>query len=291
MKLPAFTYHRPDSLQEALAVLAEHEEAKVVAGGQSLLPMMALRLARPEHLVDISRLPELSSIRECDGGIAIGAAVTHATAERSPLVTTGSPMLAAALPLIGHQAIRNRGTVCGSLAHADAAAELPAVALALDATLVATSPRGERTLTPAEFFEGYLSTALEPDELLTEVRLPAWPASATTAVHELSRRHGDFALVGIAAMVTTAEDGTVASAALSFFGAASVPCRVAEAEASLVGRQPNEETIAEAAAIVSARLAPPDDIHASRAYRQHAAGVLTRRALAEATTNGKMAAA
>jgi len=290
MKLPAFTYHRPESLGEALAVLAEHEEAKVVAGGQSLLPMMALRLARPEHLVDISRLEELSFIREHADGVAIGAAVTHTTAERSALVTAKSPLLAAALPLIGHQAIRNRGTVCCSLAHADPAAELPAVALALDATLVAASPRGERTLTPTEFFEGYLSTALAPDELLIEVRTPAWPATATCAVHELSRRHGDFALVGIAAMVTLTDDGAVASAALSFFGAASVPCRVAEAEASLVGQQPTEAAIAEAAAIVSARLAPPDDIHASRAYRQHAAGVLTRRALTEATASRKAAA-
>jgi carbon-monoxide dehydrogenase medium subunit len=290
MKLPAFTYYRPDSLGEALAVLAEHEEAKVVAGGQSLLPMMALRLARPEHLVDISRLEELSSIREHRDGVAIGAAVTHTTAEGSPLVAAKSPLLAAALPLIGHQAIRNRGTVCGSLAHADPAAELPAVALALDATLVATSPRGERTLTPAEFFQGYLSTALEPDELLIEMRTPAWPATATCAVHELSRRHGDFALVGIAAMVTLTNDGAIASAALSFFGAASVPCRVAEAEASLAGQQPTEAAIAEAAAIVAARLTPPDDIHASRAYRQHAAGVLTRRALTEATSNRRAAA-
>jgi carbon-monoxide dehydrogenase medium subunit len=159
-----------------------------------------------------------------------------------------------------------------------------------DATLVASSPRSERTLTPAEFFQGYLSTALEPDELLIEMRTPAWPATATCAVHELSRRHGDFALVGIAAMVTLTNDGAIASAALSFFGAASVPCRVAEAEASLAGQQPTEAAIAEAAAIVAARLTPPDDIHASRAYRQHAAGVLTRRALTEATSNRRAAA-
>src|SRR6478736_489442 len=209
MKLPRFTYHRPESLEEALALLAEHDDVKVLAGGQSLIPLMALRLGAPEHLVDIARLPELADIRDDDGALAVGAGVTHAQAERSEQVEAAAPLLARALPQIGHQAIRNRGTVCGSLAHADPAAELPAVALALDATLAVTSPRGERTLTPAEFFQGYLSTALEPDELLTEVRLPAWPATATCAVLELSRRHGDFALVGIAAMVTLADDGTI----------------------------------------------------------------------------------
>src|SRR6266550_689978 len=277
MKLPRFTYHRPESLEEVLALLAEHDDVKVLAGGQSLIPLMALRLGAPDHLVDIARLPELADVRNDDGALAVGAGVTHAQAERSEQVEAAAPLLARALPQIGHQAIRSRGTVCGSLAHADPAAELPAVAVASGASVVVRSVRGERVIPAAEFFQGYLSTALEPDELIVEVRFPAFPETAGAAVVELSRRHGDFALVGVAATVDVA-DGTIAACSLVFFGAGAVPRRVEEAEAALVGAPPVAGRVDEAAAIVSAQLDPPDDIHGSRAYRKHVAGVLTRRA-------------
>jgi carbon-monoxide dehydrogenase medium subunit len=284
MKLPSFTYHRPDSLEEALALLAEHEDVKILAGGQSLIPLMALRLARPCHLVDIARLPELADIRNDDGALAVGAGVTYARAEGSGQVETAATLLARALPQIGHHAIRNRGTVCGSLAHADPAAELPAVAVASGASVLARSVRGERVVPAAEFFQGYLSTALEPDELVVEVRFPAFPETAGAAVVELSRRHGDFALIGVAATVDVGGGGTIAACSLVFFGADAVPRRVEDAEAALVGAPPLAERFDEAAAIVSAQLDPPNDVHGSRAYRKHVAGVLTRRALTEATT-------
>src|SRR5882724_11314514 len=179
MKLPRFTYHRPESLEEALALLAEHEDVKVLAGGQSLIPLMALRLgAAPGHLVDIARLPELADVRDDDGALAVGAGVTYARAERSEQVEAAAPLLARALPQIGHQAIRSRGTVCGSLAHADPAAELPAVALAVGAEMIVQGPAGQRTMGAGDFFEGYLSSALGEDELLVGVRFPAWAPRA-----------------------------------------------------------------------------------------------------------------
>ncbi len=286
MKMPAFAYHRPDTLDEALALLAEHgPDAKVLAGGQSLLPLMALRLSQPEHVVDIGRLSELSGIREHDGGVAIGALVRHAEAEESELVATAAPLVAEAMPYIGHRPIRSRGTVCGSLAHADPAAELPAVALALGATFVAKSADGER-ITPAdEFFVSYLTSALADDELLTEVRFPAWPATAGGSVQELSRRHGDYALVGVAVAIDTAGDppGAISGAALAFFGAGPTPVRVTEAEAALVGAEPGADVFARAASLVSEHLDPPADNHASAAYRRHIAGVLTARGLDAAT--------
>ncbi len=284
MKMPAFAYHRPETLDEALALLAEHgPDAKVLAGGQSLLPLMALRLSQPGHLVDIGRLDELSGIRDHDGGVAIGALVRHVEAEESELVATAAPLVAEAMPHIGHRPIRSRGTVCGSLAHADPAAELPAVALALDATFVARSAAGERAIAAAEFFVSYLTSALADDELLTDVRFPAWPATAGGSVQELSRRHGDYALVGLAVALDVAgeggEPGTISRAALAFFGAGPTPVRIAEAEAALVGARPGDGPFDEAARLVSRHLDPPADNHASAAYRRHVAGVLARRGL------------
>jgi aerobic carbon-monoxide dehydrogenase medium subunit len=290
MKLPRFTYHRPDSLDEAVALLAEHDDAKVLAGGQSLIPLMAMRLGQPGHLVDIGRLTELDGIRDIDGELAIGAGVTHAAAERSVPVQTSAAAVAHALPHIGHAAIRSRGTVCGSIAHADPAAELPAVALAAGAVVVARSVRGERQIAAADFFDGYLSTALEPDELVVEVRFPSSTANAGAAVHEISRRHGDFALIGAVAIVHLDPAGAVSSCALAYFGADAVPRRVEEAEAVLVGGAPTADGFAEAAEIAANQLEPPDDIHASRAYRKHIAGVLTRRALADAVDRARVSA-
>lgn len=282
MKNPPFTYHRPESLADALALLAEHgDDAKVLAGGQSLLPVMALRLGRPDHIVDIGRITELTLLGAGTEQIEIGALVTHAEVERSEAIGRHAPLIAAAAPFIGHRAIRTRGTTVGSIAHADPAAEMPAVCLALGATMVVASADGTREIAAADFFEGYLTTALAPTEILTHVRFPGWPDAAGAAVVEISRRHGDYALVGLACTIEMS-GGVISDAALSFFGADSTPVRVADAEAALVGQTPGEAAFAAAAEIVSAQLEPPSDVHGTRNYRKHIAGVLTRRGLAEA---------
>ena len=285
MKNPPFTYHRPESLDEALALLAEYgDEAKILAGGQSLLPVMALRLGRPEHLVDINRLPGLDTIAVSDAGVAIGALVRHVAAERSVELQTGAPLIHAAMPHVGHRAIRSQGTVCGSIAHADPAAEMPAVCLAAGATMVATSAEGTREIAAADFGEGYLTTALRPTEILTEVRFPAWSPTASGTVVEVGRRHGDYALVGLACMVD-APGGTIQSAALSFFGVDNTPVRIAEAEDFLVGKSIDDaDAFAAAGDRVTATIEPAADVHATTNYRKHLAGVLTRRGLAEAAS-------
>lgn len=285
MKPAPFTYHRPASVDEALALLAEHgDEAKILAGGQSLLPVMGLRLAAPAHLVDIGRLPGLDGIDTGPDGTRIGALVTHGTAERSDELARHCPLIHQAMPHIGHRAIRTRGTVVGSIAHADPAAEMPAVCLALGATMhLVSDERGERTVAAGDFFEGYLTTALEPDELFTAVSFPVSAPGTGTALFELSRRHGDYALAGLACSIT-APAGTVEAVALSFLGVASTPVRVTEAEEALIGRVPDNDAFADAATIVNRILEPTADVHATTAYRKHLAGVLTRRGLAQATS-------
>jgi len=280
VKPPPFDYHAPDTVDEALAVLAEHgNEAKVLAGGQSLIPLLALRLARPAVLVDVGRLAELQHVR-ANGSLTIGAAVTQRQAERAPDVRSAAPLLAACLPLVGHEPIRTRGTIGGSLAHGDPAAELPAVARALDPTFVARTARGERTIEAADFFLGFLTTALADDELLIEVRVP--PLDGGWACEEVARRHGDFALAGAFAVVRVDERGRVADARLAFAGVADTPVRAESAEVALVGQPAVEETWKAAASAAAGDLAPPSDAHASSAYRRHVAGVLAARALAAA---------
>ena len=285
VKNPPFNYHRPASVDEALALLAEHgDEAKILAGGQSLLPIMALRLGRPEHVIDIGAIDELKAISVGDGdGITIGAMVRHAEAEKSAEVSEHTPLVAAALPYVGHRAIRNRGTVVGSIAHADGAAEMPAVCLAIGATMHVASSTGSRQVAAADFFQGFFTTSIKANELLTAVHFPAQRATAGSTVVEISRRHGDYAMCGLACIID-APGATIKSAALSFFGVASTAVRVAEAEAALIGQTPNDEAFGAAAAIVSNVLTPDDDIHATAAYRRHIAGVLTRRGLAQATS-------
>jgi CO/xanthine dehydrogenase FAD-binding subunit len=281
VKPPPFEYHAPESLAEALDLLAQlGDDAKVLAGGQSLLPLLNLRLARPAHLVDINAVQELSQLGTWDGGLRIGALVRQRAAERSNLVRERAPLLAEALPLIGHPQIRNRGTVGGSLAHADPASELPAAALALDAQLVARSARGERVIEPAAFFKSFLTTALEPDELLVETRWPGVPAGTGSAYLEVSRRHGDFAMVGVACTVRLDAAGSIADARLAYTGAAPVPVRAQQAERELQGQPPTEATFATAAERAADSLDPESDVHAPAAYRRHVAKVLTRRALA-----------
>jgi len=285
VKNPPFNYHRPATLDEALGLLAEHgDEAKVLAGGQSLLPVMALRLGRPEHVIDIGAIDALKQLSVLeDGGVSVGAMVRHAEAEKSPDVAQHAPLVTSALPHVGHRAIRNRGTVVGSIAHADAAAEMPAVCLALGATMQIASNNATRKVTADHFFQGHFSTTIEPHELLTEVQFPAWSSTAGGTVIEVSRRHGDYAMCGLACVID-APEGVISSAALSFFSVSSRPVRVTEAEAALVGQRAGPEVFAEAASIVSNTLSPDGDIHATAAYRRHLAGVLTRRGLAEAAT-------
>lgn len=282
MKNPPFHYHRPASLEEALALLAEHgDEGKVLAGGQSLLPVMALRLGPPAHVIDIGTLDELKRIDVGESGITIGAMVRHAEAERSPEVARHTPLVAAALPHVGHRAIRNRGTVVGSIAHADSAAEMPAVCLASSATMHLASAEGTRDVVAPDFFQGFFTTEIKPNELLTGVSFPAWGPTTSGTVVEVSRRHGDYAMCGLACALDVA-DNTVNGAALAFFSVASTPVRVPEAENVLLGKPPTEENFEAAAAIVKETLNPEGDIHATGAYRRHLAGVLTRNGLAEA---------
>ena len=293
MKPPPFEYHAPESLPQALDLLARlGDEAKVLAGGQSLMPLLNLRLARPANLIDINLVErELGSLDPWDGGLRLGGLVRQRAAERSDLVRQRNPLLAEALPLVGHPQIRNRGTIGGSLAHADPASELPAVMALLDAELVAQSSRGQRTLRADEFFVSYFTTQLEPDEILAEVRLPAWPAGAGWAFLEVSRRHGDFAMVGVASLVRLAPDGSIGEARLAYTGVGATPVRAREAERGLVGQPATEDTFAAAAERAVQALDPQADVHATAAYRRHVAGVLTRRALAKAVQRAQGGAA
>jgi CO/xanthine dehydrogenase FAD-binding subunit len=283
VKPPVFDYLAPDSLDEALKILsALGDRAKVLAGGQSLVALLNFRLVRPEHLVDLNGVSELAGIREDDGHVVIGAMTRQRAAEHSALLRQRVPLVSEAMPQIGHVQIRNRGTIGGSLAHADPAGELPAVVAALGGELVARSTRGRRVLTPEQFFVGYLTTALEPDELLVEVRLPATPPRTGSAFVEVSRRHGDFALVGVAATVTVDDGGVCMGAAIALTGVGPAPVLAGEAARMLVGARPTPKAMEEAGARVAAAIEPDSDLHASSDFRKHLAGVLTRRALAQA---------
>jgi carbon-monoxide dehydrogenase medium subunit len=287
VKSAPFAYVRPDTVEEVLDLLAEHgESAKVLAGGQSLLPLMALRLGRPEVVVDIGRVDELRLLESGPDGTRIGALVRHAEAEFSDDLARYAPLVHQAMPHVGHRAIRNRGTVVGSIAHADASAEMPAVCLATGATMVARSHDGEREIDAGEFFEGYLTNSLTDTELLTEVRFPARRPGEGSAVVEVARRHGDYALAGLACRVLVA-DGLVTEAALAFFGIDAVPVRVPDAEAVLVGSAASGEAAAEAAAIVREQLRPTADVHGSANYRRHLAGVLTTDGIAGAIDHAR----
>ena len=289
MKPPAFEYVAVASTEEAVAQLAAHgDDARILAGGQSLMPILNMRLATPGRLVDLNRVGALSYIVERRGGVAIGAMTRQRTAERSELVATAVPLLAEALPWVGHTAIRNRGTIGGSLAHADPAAELPAVAVCLDARFTVRGEAGERTLAAREFFRGYLTTALAPTELLAEVWFPSALPGTGAAWIEFARRHGDYALVGVAAVVTL-EGSTVRRASLAVTGVDGVPVRAVDAERLLIGAPLSAESMAAAAESVRRPLEPQDDIHATAAYRRHLAGILTVRALTRAGDRARLA--
>lgn len=281
MKPAAFEYHAPRSLEEALALLAEHgSDAKPLAGGQSLIPAMNFRLAAPARLVDLNALDELSHVRSDNHGLCIGSMTRHRTLERSDTVARQAPLLAAAMPHVAHAAIRTRGTIGGSLAHADPAAELPAVMVALDAILTLQRLGLSRTVAAGDFFTGLFATALEPGELITSIALPPKPARTGFAFQEISRRHGDFALAGAAVAVTLDDRGRCAHARVALLSVGDRPVLSAEVARVLVGERPSAEAI-RAAADAAARqeLDPPGDIHASSAYRRHLAQVLIRRCL------------
>jgi carbon-monoxide dehydrogenase medium subunit len=285
MKPAPFDYHRPDTLDEALALLAElGSDAKPLAGGQSLVPAMNFRLARPGVVVDLNRLDALAYIDEAPGGeLRIGAMTRQRAAERSRAVANRTPLLCEAMPWVAHPQIRNRGTVGGSLAHADPAAELPAVMVALDAHCVLQSRRGSRTVPAQEFFTGLLSTALTPDELLTEIRIAPRPAGTGAAFTEVARRHGDFALVGVAVELRLDERGNCRSARLTLLSVGEGPVLASGAMAVLAGNPPTAARIAEAARVAGETdIDPPSDIHATAAYRRHLASVLVGRALTRA---------
>jgi carbon-monoxide dehydrogenase medium subunit len=285
MKLPPVEYEAPGTVDEALDLLAEHQdEASVLAGGQSLIPLLALRLAQPAVLIDINGVAELSGVSQTDGWVTIGATTREYVAEESATIAESVPLLAAALPLIGHEAIRSRGTVGGSLAHADPAAELPAVARALNAEFVVRGPSGERVVPAAEWFEGYLTTSRGPDELLTEVRFLAARPGTGTSFQEVARRHGDFAMVGLATSVTL-NAGTITDARLAFAGVSDVPARATAAEELLEGERPTAELFDEAARVAAADIDPPSDLHGSAEYRKKVAAALVRRGLREAVGN------
>lgn len=282
MKAAPFAYHAPRSLADALALLAEHgDECKPLAGGQSLVPMLALRLARFEHLIDIGRVPELQTLTADGRGVRIGAMTRQADVEHDADVARDAPLLSRCLPFIGHFQIRNRGTIGGSIAHADPASELPAVALAMDVELEVASVRGTRAIAARDFFVSQWTTATEPDELLVSVRFPAAGRRSGSAIREVARRPGDFAVVGTACTVGLTDADVVATCSIALFGVGSTPVRSPSAEAALIG-SPASLPDDELASIAHAALGdfePRDDLHATGTYRQRTAVVLIRRAL------------
>ena len=280
MKPAPFSYLRPGSLEDALTGLAQAgEEAKVLAGGQSLIPLMNFRLVRPAILIDLNLLTELASISEQDGHLVIGAMTRQSAAENSPIVRSGYALLAEAMRHIGHIQIRNRGTVGGSLAHADPAAELPAVALVLDAQIEAQSPRGSRQIAANDFFVGPFSTSLAPDEILTAIRFEKREGWGQ-AFLEVARRNGDFALAGVAISAQVAPDHrTLTDLAIGAFGVGPAALRLRSVEEVIRGVELDERSLREAAITASEEVDPSDDIHADVDYRRRLIGHLVRRAL------------
>ena len=280
MKAPAFKYHDPTTLEEALDLLARYGDgAKVLAGGQSLMPLLNFRLARPRHLIDVNGIVALGEIKQMDGHLQLGAMVRQRNLERSPMIAEVCPTISEAMPFVGHAQIRNRGTLGGSLAHADPAAELPAVMLAVDARFALQKKGGQRVVDAQDFFLGELTTALQPDEMLVRIDVPVDAEETGSSIQEIAMRTGDFALAGLVTSVTLGPGGAISRARLVCFGVADRPMRVVEAEDCLVGRTPTDESLAEAARLVSERVHPVADIHASAEYRKRVAGILTRRAL------------
>jgi carbon-monoxide dehydrogenase medium subunit len=283
VKPPPFDYLAPSSLEEAVEAMARYgDEAKLLAGGQSLVPLLAFRLAGPGVLVDLNRVEALDYLHAEDGRLVIGAMTRHRTVQDLPGLRRRCAMLAEGVELIGHVAIRNRGTVGGSLAHADPAAEWPALALALDGECEVVGPRGTRTLAIDELFVTYFTTTLQPDEILKEVRLRLPAGRVGSTFVELTRRHGDFAIAGVGALLALDGEGSVSDARLTLIGVKDQAVRARAAEEVLVGSKPDDALLDEAVALVDGAIEPSDDLHGSASYRRHVARVLARRALVEA---------
>jgi carbon-monoxide dehydrogenase medium subunit len=281
MKMPPFDYACPASVSEAVALLAGHDDAKVIAGGQSLVPMLAFRLAAPGLLVDLRKLSELRRIDISDKGVVLGALARWRDILLDARLRRAHPLLVAAVEHVAHYQIRNRGTVGGSVAHADPAAEMPGIVLACDAQIATVGKSGPRVIPAEKFFLGPLMTALAADEIIVEVRLPAWPASRRWGFQEFARRRGDFAMA--AAAVWYDEDrGRASNAHVGAIGIADRPLRLPSVEAVLNGRAIDEAVIAEAEAAASAAVDPQEDIHASAAYRRALLGTMVERALRDA---------
>ena len=282
MKPAPFEYHAPVTVADAVGLLAEHgDEAKVLAGGQSLVPMLALRLARFGHLVDLNRVTELDGISRENGSLRIASMTRQAVVGDHPDVAKAVPLLAQATPLIGHFQIRNRGTLGGSIAHADPASEYPAVALALDARMEVAGTGGTRMVPASEFFVSTWTTSMETEELLTAVHFPVWEGRCGWAVEEVARRHGDFALVGAACGVRLGDDDAVEQAGVALFGVATTPFRAGAVEQALVGATAGAD-LAGIAREGLRDLEPTDDVHASADYRRRVSAVVVERALRRA---------
>lgn len=280
MKPAPFEYVAPGSVEEALSVLQENcSDGRILAGGQSLIPLLNLRLAKPKVLIDLNCLSGLDGIHETAEFLSIGAMTRQGNIERSAALRERCPLLAEAVGHIGHVAIRHRGTIGGSLAHNDPAAELPAVALVLDAKFEIMRRGETRVIAAEDFFVDYFTTALAPDEMLHKILVPPLNSSSGYALEEITRRHGDFAIAGVAVVVDLEESETIRDARIALFGVAPTAVRAREVEAALQGQKPDANVLRGAAALVSDCLEPPSDIHASSAYRKRVAAVLTARAL------------
>lgn len=283
----AFEYYKPATVEEAVTLLSSHDDAKVLAGGHSLIPLMKLRLAEPAALVDIGGLRGLAGIRQADGQIAIGALTTHHTLETADVLRARAQVVAEAAAQIGDQQVRNRGTIGGSLVHADPGADLPAVMLALDATMVLRGPGGERNVPANEFFVEMLTTATQPNEILTEVRIPSLPARSGSAYVKFPNPASGYSIVGAAAIVQLDGSGNCQDVRVGISGAGPMPLRATGVESALRGQAPTPEALQRAAASATDGIDPLEDIHASADYRLHLATVMTRRALEAAVSRAR----
>ncbi len=281
MKPPSFTHHACRTVDEAVELLGSTEDAKVISGGQSLVPMMNLRLANPSDLVDLNTIAGLDSIDAGPAAVTVGATARQHTVEKSTAVASAAPLIAAALGHVGHPQIRNRGTIVGSLCHADPAAEMPAVFATLGGSITAQGPRGTRTIDASDFFDSYLTTALEPNEIATSVTFETPNGGTGWSFEEVARRHGDFAIIGVTTLVTLAED-VISEARVTVFGGGTTPQRIGAAEQLLAGtavNDVNDDLLEAGAGAVSGALTPGSDIHGSAEYRRHVAGVLFSRGI------------
>lgn len=284
MNPSSFDYYRPDSVSEAIALLQEHgENVKLLAGGHSLLPIMKLRLAEPDAVIDLGRIDALRGVSQANGSLSIGALTTHRQIATDPLIERHTPLLAVTASYVGDRQVRARGTIGGALAHADAAADYPAAILALNATMVAEGPSGERSIASGDFFLDFLTTALEPTEVLTRIDVPAQPDGAGWSYQKLANQASGYAIVGVAVLLVVDEDGKISEARIGGTGMAAVPWRASEAEQALTGAAADDDSAITAAAnLVDLDIEALEDLHGSAEYRRRVARGLARRAIQEA---------